>query len=252
MNSQNGKENASQIKAALIAGGFALAVAIVSGIFLIINTLIQKGDIVLVPTSTPGTKPSASYTPTIVYPQIQTTSPDTVSSNDSSILFSEDFEDGRAQNFSYISGDWKIVQENTGNKVYEIDNSGVSGFSSTLSFGLSTWQNYEMQYRVKMLNLIGYDVPEVIVCFNYDDNNSPTGYVLNLQPSSEVADLVPVKLGQWQQNGISRRYTYSSNVWYDIRIVAQKNIIQIYINNALITDTDFQTKAGNIQVNTTG
>ena len=36
---------------------------------------------------------------------------------------------------------------------------------------------------------------------------------------------------------------------YDIRIIAQNNTIRVYIDNALVTDTDFQTKAGNIEIN---
>ena len=38
-------------------------------------------------------------------------------------------------------------------------------------------------------------------------------------------------------------------VMYDIRIIAQNNTIRVYIDNALVTDTDFQTKAGNIEIN---
>lgn len=174
-----------------------------------------------------------------------TSKPTTKVSSDPSILFSEDFEDGRAQNFNYTSGNWKIVQESRENKVYEIDNSDINGFSSILTFGSKTWQNYEIQYRVKMLNLIGNDVPEVLLYFAYND---PTGYVLNLQPSSEVADLVPVVSGQWG-NGVARHYKYSSNVWYAIRVIAQESTIQVYINNVLIADTDYQVKAGSVEIN---
>jgi hypothetical protein len=163
------------------------------------------------------------------------------------VLFEENFEDGRAQEFNYISGDWKIVEENTGNKVYEIDNTSVSGFSSGLKFGSSSWQNYEIQYRVKMLNLIGNAVPEFLLSFRY--NNSSTGYVQNLQPSSEVIDLVPVISGQWQEGGVSRHYKYSPNIWYNIRIIAQGSEIQIYINDILLIDkTDSQAKAGGINI----
>lgn len=91
-------------------------------------------------------------------------------------------------------------------------------------------------------------MPEFLVYFNYNNSASPSGYVLNLQPSSEVADLLPVAPGQWQQ-GVSRHYKYSSNIWYVIRIIAQKSTIQVYINNTLVADTDYQTKAGSVEIN---
>lgn len=163
----------------------------------------------------------------------------------SSVLFNEDFEDGRTQGFYYISGSWEITEDDTGNKVYKIDNTSVSGFSSKLKFGSTTWENYEIRLRVKMLNLIGNAVPQFLVYFKFDDYSS--GYVLNLQPSSEVADLVSVVSGQWQ-NEASRHYKYSTNTWYDIRIIAQETQIQVYINNTLVSDSNAQTKSGNVNI----
>jgi hypothetical protein len=188
-------------------------------------------------------KPTATETVNVPAP-----TQEIIESSNPSILFSENFEDDRAQSFDYISGDWKITEDDTGNNIYELDNTNVSGFSSVLKFGSSTWKNYEIQCRVKMLNLIGNDVPEFLVYFNYDNSASPSGYVLNLQPSSEVADLIRVNSGQWEK-GVSRHYKYSPNTWYSIRITAKDSVIQVYINNALVADTDYQTKAGSIEIN---
>lgn len=246
MGSQKEKESSGQIKITLIAGLFALITAIVSGVFLIINTLVEKGSILVMPTLTPEITSSATYSPTIA----QTITSNVASTNSPSVLFSEDFEDGRVQNLTYISGDWEIIDDGTGNNVYEIDNTKVSTFYSMLVFdspSSSTWKNYEVQCRVKMLNLTGNATPEFLVSFNHDSSES--GYVLNLQPSSEVVDLVPVSRGQWQE-GISRHYKYSPNTWYSIRIVAKDSTIQVYINNALIIDTNlYETKTGNVEIN---
>jgi serine/threonine protein kinase len=53
------------------------------------------------------------------------------------VLF-EDFEDGKTQDISYISGNWQIVTDETGNKVYEIDNSKSSSFPG-IDFGSEFW-----------------------------------------------------------------------------------------------------------------
>lgn len=224
----------------MLAGAIIVFVRLISRLPNEIPTTPQtpiSGDNILTPTvTTEGETPQS--------PVSSTSAPNI---GNSSVLFNEDFEDGRAQGFYYISGNWEIKEDDTGNKYYEIDNTGVSGFSSKLKFGSTSWKDYEIQIRVKMLNLIGNAVPQFLVYFKFNDNNSSSGYALNLQPSSEVADLVSVVSGQWQ-NEISRQYQYSTNTWYDIRIVAQETQIQVYINNKLIADGDAQAKSGNIDI----
>ena len=169
-------------------------------------------------------------TPANETPVFKTQVPATTSSN-SSILFNEDFEDGKAQKMTYIGDGWQIIADETGNKVYDIDNSKGSGFPE-IDFGSESWKDYEINFRVR---LVEGSESWAIVYFRAK-GTSQGGYVASI-------DLANTSLN-YTANGspwkviTNREHHLQKNTWYWVRIEAKGSEIKISIDDFVVINTD--------------
>lgn len=146
------------------------------------------------------------------------------------VLLAENFEDGQIQGMS-ISGNGKILSENTGNKV--IDSDRPSGISF-LGFGSEAWENYSTEFRVTFLSTQNYgaDLEFRRTC----DSQNCTRYIMtirtdaiNLYYDSPQTPYTPIE---------GSAYKFEPQTWYFIRIEARGVNIKIYVNNSLIIDAN--------------
>jgi hypothetical protein len=137
LNSQNNKEGSRGLKDAIIggiiAGVFAVVAACVGGIFLIVNTLVDKDRIVVIPTSQSQVEPSTLITPTTsVY--IQPESPSTPFASEilpEGVNSASEMPNWLAANVGGTPNQWQRVQN--GKWRFRAGNSGGVGDNQILS-----------------------------------------------------------------------------------------------------------------------
>lgn len=159
-------------------------------------------------------------------------------------LFDENFEDGKAQKVAYISGNWQIVTDESGNKVYDMDNSTGSGFPG-IYLGSPSWKDYEIKFRTRFLE---GRKPWVIIYFRSDGTDSD-GYVISID--LENTSLNYISHGSSWQGITNREYSLTKNVWYWVRIEAKGAEIKVSIDDVLVINTeDTRYNAGHVTIQT--
>lgn len=169
-------------------------------------------------------------TPVDTTPVSKTESSATTSGN-SSILFNEDFEDGKAQKLAYISGGWQIIADETGNKVFDIDNSKGSGFPG-IDFGSENWKDYEIKFRVRFLDSSG----SWLITYFRKNWTSNSGYAASTDLSN--TSLNSTTNGNYWKGITNREYKIQKNIWYWIRIEAKGTEIKVSVNDFTAINTD--------------
>ena len=224
------QDNKTYVIAAIV-GAVAVIIAAVIGLG---QPIVEKwADTYLSPT-TESTKLAPSvehaFTPTPALTRTPTLVP-------SLVLLDEDFEDYKAQGFSPTNaGDgWHFVVDDTGNVVYDTNNANQSSWSHVVLSSLD-WQNYEMEYRVRMLEL-GDNAPQVRLQFRETGLlGEETYYVQSfLTVSQEVILAISVNGSEWETIEI-KGFSFAPGVWYSVRVEAQDAQIRVFVDNSLIID----------------
>jgi hypothetical protein len=154
------------------------------------------------------------------------------------VLFEEDFEDGKADNFVYIFNSFFVTTEDNGNKVFEINTNTETaikkGDGGGIGFGSNYWRNYSAEYRVKMLN----SQANTFLKFRCDMGDNPFHYIewlsaehdsIYLHSSLNFDGWVGLKgldLPVWDER------------WYQVKVEAQGSSLRVYLDNALVLQTD--------------
>jgi hypothetical protein len=188
----------------------------------------------------PTVIPRPTQVPTAIPTPEQT--PPTSSNGES--VYEENFEDGRAENISYLSGNWKVIEDSDGNMVYDIDNTSSSEFPG-IDFGSTRWQNYTVEYRVKMIE---GNPPWIILEFRRS-NDALYKYILSID-SSHISLHYTTSGSNWQSI-TTREYNLELGIWHSVQVEVQGTNIKAYVNNITMIDTtDSKISAGglNIQV----
>ena len=205
---------------------------------------VVAGVIAFIPTTT---EPPLS-TPTKTATFTNVTSPPSISTsataNDSKVLVTEDFEDEKAQSVSSTWYGWKIISDETGNKVYAIDNSKGSDFPR-IYFNSEQWKDFEIKYRMRFVSGTS---AETIIEFRCQDETCRDKYAISI-------DLNRINLGysvnsyDWKMLK-SEVYPLKKNTWYWIRIQAQGQDLRVYVDDVRVINTDdnhYASGAVNIQ-----
>lgn len=183
--------------------------------------------------------PTATAEPTMMPSSI---SPTSIIANDPKILFSEDFEDGKAQNTTVVSGRWRIMPDETGNKVYDIDNSKGADFPG-IDIGSDSWQDYKINLRSRF---VGDNNTWIIIYFRHGPEAA--SYFISVQLPSVILGYAPHG-SDWNQ--IATKETgLLKNMWYWLSIEVRGSEIKVSIDNTEIfniNDTHFNSGGITIQ-----
>ena len=181
-------------------------------------------------TSTP-IPPTASWT---LYPSM-TAIPSPTAIVPGAVLFEEDFEDGTADNFVYIVDGWKVITEDNGNKVFEIDRNTEEAIKNNegagVGFGLAEWTNFSAEYRVRMLNAKGNSWLSFrnTAGMYYVEWLSAEWDSVNLFFSEPQDGWMPIKsleLPVWDER------------WYRVKVEAQGPWLRVYLDDALMIEVE--------------
>ena len=146
------------------------------------------------------------------------------SETDRTYLAAEDFEDGQIQlyGFSVDSDLWRIVDDENGNKVYQVDNRNGDKYLG-FTFGAEEWMDYSTEFRMKLLAEgpgIGLQVRS---------NTSTAYYVVDFDLESLY--LAYPDSGKWVR--ITTSYPpIQTNVWHTVKVDLQGDRIQVYIDGS--------------------
>jgi len=147
----------------------------------------------------------------------------------SKILFNEDFEDGKAQQIQYSDKEWKIIPDETGNSVYDIDNSASDEYKR-FYLGSNSWKDYEVNFRARIVS-----GSRVVVCFRENELDY-SNYVANIQ--SNMVTLEYSTHGTDLKVITSHQYSLRENEWYLVNVQAVNSEIKVTINGEVVIFTD--------------
>jgi len=159
----------------------------------------------------------------------KTSTPSNIATGDSSILFNEDFEDGKTQQVVYSEKEWQIVLDETGNNVYDVDNSKGSGFPR-IHLGSNSWKDYEISFRARIIS------GSWIIIYFRENELTASSYVADIRLDS-VALNYTTQGSAWKLI-TSRQHNLKRNEWYWVNIQAKGSEIKITINDVVIIFTD--------------
>jgi photosystem II stability/assembly factor-like uncharacterized protein len=181
-----------------------------------------------------------AVTPDGVY-RLESTAPTATVSN--TVLLEEDFEDGKAQDFSADS-EWQIVADESGNKVYEIDNRNKSEYKG-MTFGSPEWTDYSAEYRVRYLGSSSAGGGSVGLQIR---SARGSYYVIDLGDIGELYLAYSLNVSPWTR--LETQFPpIERNVWYVIRVEVQGEQIRVYLDDALIIEVnDPQIRKGRLQL----
>lgn len=180
------------------------------------------------PVTTPDALPISTKTSSSIPETASPTS--SLATGDSSILFHEDFEDGKIQQITYSEEEWQIVSDETGNNVYDVDNSKGSDFPR-IHLGSNSWKDYKINFRVKIIS-----GDWVIIYFREDETASGSSYLLDI--NLDAVTLNYTTHGSDWKPITSRQYNFKRNEWYTISIQAEGDEIKVTVNDTVVIFTD--------------
>jgi serine/threonine protein kinase len=228
----------SSLKFAWIIGMIAVVIAAI--VFGVINGM----PTAVLPASTntiesllsPIHTPSATNTPKDMPTLISTHTSKFTATPNTDFLFSEDFEDGLADDFKNKLGLWIVVSETSTNKVLDINSMDSSSEYPSIEFGEASWNDFIFESRVKFVEYSPTnDAPLTSIVFrgNYSVAFTPYWKVFGLvfnPPYTVITE---------------RTQVTQKNIWYLVRIQAEGSQFNVYLDDRLmISETVSRNSSG--------
>ncbi|MDQ7026886.1 MAG: hypothetical protein Q9P44_15160 [Anaerolineae bacterium] len=235
MNENNSNNNSITI--ALITASGAIIAAIIGGLFLLESSknddstpIPPTTQIVTTPIDTPTDAPTPTNTLTRTprltnTPRPTRTPAPTFTPTEEGLLFYEDFEDGIPNNIVTNGRLWQVIQDETGNYVFEINE--TRGRFPGAELGSITWSNYVLEYRVRTVN----SCSGIFVEFRRICTSTCDFYVQSLDVNGMGLHYTENNAG-WRSlahDGTS----ISMSRWHQIRVVANDELLSLFIDDEL-------------------
>ncbi|MBZ0292619.1 MAG: hypothetical protein K8L99_08675 [Anaerolineae bacterium] len=144
------------------------------------------------------------------------------------LLFSESFDGGIAHGFP-VHSYWKVVNDETGNPVFEVNNQVKRPVA--VEFRGVDWCDYRIEYRVRFKKF-GDDVGGTLVFRRREEHL----YVLSLNQEEVILARI-VNSGYWERLA-TILHPLQLNTWYNIRAEAQGSRLRVWLNNELLIDLE--------------
>jgi serine/threonine protein kinase len=147
------------------------------------------------------------------------------------VLFKEDFEDGMPTGFRNFNGLWRVIQDGTGNWVYEVNDDSKEEWYSVM-FG-SVWKDFVVEYRIKIISFKNWINIGAQLCFRVKNSESLGSAQYNLM-------FVPYGGGLWLGYGddmandyrmpAAKDFDIKTDMWYSVKIEAIGVRIRVFVN----------------------
>lgn len=169
-------------------------------------------------------------------------------SNAGNLLFSEDFEDGFADGFTFQSGGWKVVDDDAGNKVLEMTSTTCCANGL---FGPSNISDGIMELRYKLMSA-DYQAQHHVSTFGFrlkTSNGNFTSYSLIYEPDGSNLNLIYQENGgAWQpveRSSGGGSIPTQAGSWTTLRVEFQGKNIKVFVNgDSFMNAQDSRDNAG--------
>ena len=192
-------------------------------------------------------------------PTIETVVAEQESPNDSSILFSENFDNGYAQDFSFYSGDWNVVDDGTGNNVLQMDS--PSTCCALASYGPVSLSNGIIEVRIKVIGA-DYKAHLHVVELGFRSQTTPTNNITQYQlvfdpEESDFRVIYQENGGNWRSlegvSGSDKSFRFQEGNWFTLRIEFLGENIKIFGDNQLLINAfDSRLDSGRLLIGGNG
>lgn len=153
------------------------------------------------------------------------------------VLFQDDFNDGNADGWYVLEGDWRVV-----NYEYMDDRVGAGYRMDVTTVGSPTWADYVYEAQVLL------EQREGGLAFRVSDD-SRSGYMTTIRPHLQDALLMKA----WDFPSMSHVYldqvafSASYNTWYTMKVVVEGSDMTVYVDDQpILSATDAEFAAGKI------
>jgi len=196
------------------------------------------------PTTWQPTEVSSTFTATVVRPTAtvsivsQTPTPPQDSSEEPilSLLFDEDFEDGKADHMSPFTGNWEVVHDGTGNYVLE-SREVTDNKWAHIEFGPSGLASGVIEYQVKLLKYDSlYDSGGKTSLQFWAEQWGDSNYSVDIEPYSRKINLAhngAYPGGDWTPLG-QYSHRWESDAWHVVRVEIDAERIEVFLDGDLI------------------
>lgn len=182
------------------------------------------------PTHTPRPSPTATRTPTRTPRPTPTPTPTATPVPASAILYSEDFEDGVADNWTTYNSTWSVDIED-GNHFWR--GTGPNNWPQA-------WLDDELNNSIDFANLTDYAFESrirfvkgsVFVCVRTDGGSA--FYNAYISSGDDRISFADYSDGEYNTFG-DTDHSIRTNKWYTVRFEVKSDILRLYIDNKLIT-----------------
>lgn len=166
-----------------------------------------------------------------------------------SVLFEDDFNDGKADGWSPMGGDWKVVKDESGNYVYQAQGIEFWAYNSP-TIPASDWQNYTVEARFRIIQIADRNSEQA------SDGSISIRGIYNEQSEcyeryetyfDVVSDRVMLARIGGSSDGCPykeiayRNYDLELNQWYTVRIEALGSSISVDIDGFDLFDINDTT-----------
>lgn len=153
------------------------------------------------------------------------------------VLFQDDFNDGNADGWYVLEGDWRVV-----NYEYIDDRVGAGYRMDVTTVGSPGWADYVYEAQVLV------EQREGGLAFRVSDD-SRSGYMTTIRPHLQDALLMKA----WDFPSMSHVYldqvafSASYNTWYTMKVVVEGSNMTVYVDDQpILSATDAEFAAGKI------
>ena len=155
------------------------------------------------------------------------------------ILFQDNFDDGKSDRWNGNGGIWEVVQDENGNYVYQ--GNATDGWAYAMpKAALFTWRNYSIELRwkvVKISNQLDDNIADGQVTFRnqYGKPNGCSFYGVFFDTVNKFVSLARQGFNpdcEWAVL-VDKKYEFESGQWYDLRIETIGTTHKVYVNGNL-------------------
>jgi len=174
----------------------------------------------------------------------QTTSTANTSSTSTgtTLIFSQNFDDGSTSGFALKDGKWQVVRDES-KRVLEFTAVGTAWPAGTMFFGPSNISDVVIEFQLKFKKLSG-----LYVHFREQENGD--SYVISFDPNDSVVVWATTLAGKFApvESAASQPFTFQQDVWYPIRVEARGEQVTVTISgNRTISGFDPQFSNGSLR-----
>jgi hypothetical protein len=164
------------------------------------------------------------------------------SPENSSLVFSEDFEDGSASGFGFANKEW-TVEKDKSNKVLEVDSTSYPEDQwAYATFGPTDFSSGIIEFKIKYEKVGGF--------YTIFRANDDAYYVFFLTPSQTILGYKD-KAQNWSFTPFSsntrRDFSTQTGIWYTVRVEARGTQITVFMDkNKLFSGDDSRLQNGRL------